>query len=307
MDPRHIPRLLCLCLPLAASLLAAQAADAQGLRARFERLREASRQERPVALPAGAMAIRNVAYGADPAQRFDIYLPANPRNAPVVFYVHGGGWANGDKTNPGTANKLAYWLPKGYAVVSANYRMLPAAMPLEQARDVARAVATAQSHATEWKIDAKRFVLMGHSAGAHLVALLGADPRMLAEAGAQRPRGVVSLDSGALDVPALMSQPRVPRLYRNAFGTDEKYWIATSPQHRLSRDALPMLIVCSSERRFPTSPCEEGRKFARRGASLGVAMRVLPEPLDHGAINHDLGTPSAYTDDVGAYIDGLVR
>ncbi len=292
---------------LAALSLLPALAHAQGLRERLERMREASRQERPVEVPAGAKAIRNVAYGADPAQRFDIYLPANARNAPVVFYVHGGGWANGDKTNPGTANKLAYWLPKGYAVVSANYRMLPVAMPLEQARDVARAVATAQSHAAEWKIDAKRFVLMGHSAGAHLVALLGADPKMLADAGARRPLGVVPLDSGALDVPALMSQRRVPRLYGNAFGTDEKYWIATSPQHRLSRDALPMLVVCSSERRFPTSPCDEGRKFARKGTSLGVAMRVLPEPLDHGEINHDLGTPSAYTDEVGAYIDALVR
>lgn len=282
-------------------------ASAQGLRERMERMREASRQERPVEVSAGTKAIRNVAYGADPAQRFDVYLPANTRNAPVVFYVHGGGWANGDKTNPGVENKIAYWLPKGYAVISGNYRMLPAAMPLEQARDVARAVAAAQKHADEWKIDAKRFVLIGHSAGAHLVALLGADPKMLADAGARPALGVVSLDSGALDVPALMGLPRVPRLYRNAFGDDRNYWVATSPQHRLSRAALPMLIVCSRERRFPTSPCDEGREFAQKAASLGVAMRVLPEDLDHGEINHDLGTPSDYTAAVGKYIDSLSR
>lgn len=287
-------------------------AHAQGMRERLERMREASRQERPIEVPAGAKAVRNVAYGADPAQRFDVYLPASAGHAsskpvPVVFYVHGGGWANGDKTNPGVENKIDYWLPKGYAVISSNYRMLPAAMPLEQARDVARAVAAAQKHAGEWNIDPKRFVLIGHSAGAHLVALLGADPRMLADAGAQPALGVVSLDSGALDVPALMGMPRVPRLYRNAFGDDEKYWIATSPQHQLRRTALPMLIVCSSERRFPTSPCDEGRKFAQKGASLGVAMQVLPEELNHGRINHELGAPSKYTDRVGTYIDGLVR
>lgn len=282
-------------------------ASAQGLRERMERMREASRQERPVEVPAGAKAIRNVAYGADPVQRFDVYLPANARSAPVVFYVHGGGWANGDKTNPGIENKIAYWLPKGYAVISGNYRMLPVAMPLEQARDVARAVAAAQKHADEWKVDAKRFVLIGHSAGAHLVALLGADPKMLADAGARQALGVVSLDSGALDVPALMGLPRVPRLYRNAFGDDRNYWVATSPQHRLSRAALPMLIVCSRERRFPISPCDEGREFAQKAASLGVAMRVLPEDLDHGEINHDLGAPSDYTAAVGKYIDGLLR
>ena len=111
-------------------------AGAQGLRDRLQGLHEASRQERPVAVPAGGTAIRNIAYGDDPAQRFDLYLPAGAKDAPVVFYVHGGGWANGDKTNPGVANKLAYWLPKGYAVASANYRMVPAAMPLDQARDI---------------------------------------------------------------------------------------------------------------------------------------------------------------------------
>lgn len=297
---------------LAALSLFPALAHAQGLRERLGRMRDASRQERPVEVPAGAKAVRNVAYGADPAQRFDVYLPANAGHAssqpvPVVFYVHGGGWANGDKTNPGVENKIDYWLPKGYAVISSNYRMLPAAMPLEQARDVARAVAAAQKQAGEWNIDAKRFVLIGHSAGAHLVALLGADPEMLAGAGAQPALGVVSLDSGALDVPALMGMARVPRLYRNAFGDDEKYWIAASPQHQLRRDALPMLIVCSSERRFPTSPCDEGRKFAQKGASLGVAMRVLPEDLNHGEINHELGAPSEYTEAVAKYIDALAR
>lgn len=287
-------------------------AQAQGLRERLDRMREASRQERPVEVPAGAKAVRNVAYGTDPAQRFDVYLPASagrasPKPVPVVFYVHGGGWANGDKTNPGVENKLDYWLPKGYAVISSNYRMLPAAMPLEQARDVARAVAAAQRHAGQWNIDAQRFVLIGHSAGAHLVALLGADPKMLAGAGAQPALGVVSLDSGALDVPALMGLPRVPRLYRNAFGDDRNYWVATSPRHQLDRAALPMLIVCSRERRFPASPCDEGREFARKAASLGVAMQVLPEDLNHGEINRDLGLPSDYTAAVGKYIDGLLR
>ena len=280
-------------------------AGAQGLRDRLQGLREASRQERPVAVPAGGTAIRNIAYGDDPAQRFDLYLPAGAKDAPVMFYVHGGGWANGDKTNPGVANKLAYWLPKGYAVASANYRMVPAAMPLDQARDVARAVARLQRGAREWTLDPRRVVLMGHSAGAHLVALLGADPRLLADAGAVRPLGVVSLDSGALDVPALMGQRRVPKLYQDAFGADPAYWRSASPQQQLTRNALPMLLVCASERHFPTSPCDEARKFARQAEALRVPMAVQPEPLDHGEINKTLGLPSDYTGRVGAWIDRL--
>lgn len=287
--------------------LAAPGHAQQRVRERLQQLREGSRQERPVRVPNGGVAVRNVAYGPDPAQRFDLYLPANPASAPVVFHVHGGGWANGDKTNPGLANKLAYWLPKGYAVVSSNYRMVPAAMPLEQARDIARAVAALQGHAREWKLDPARVVLMGHSAGAHLVALLGADPRLLAEAGATPPLGVVALDSGALDVPTLMGQPRVPRLYHDAFGADPAYWRSVSPQQQLGRAGLPMLLVCASERRFPTSPCDEARKLAKRAESLRVPMTVQPEPLDHGEINKALGLPSSYTQRVGAWIDRTVR
>lgn len=300
---RLLPAALAAIVVLAT--LAVPGTAQQRLRDRLQQARDASRQERMVAVPTGGTAIRNVAYGPDPAQRFDLYLPAHPVNAPVVFYVHGGGWANGDKTNPGLANKLEYWLPNGYAVVSSNYRMVPAALPGEQARDIARAVALLQHHARDWKLDPSRVVLMGHSAGAHLVALLGSDRRLLAEAGAIPPLGVVALDSGALDVPALMGQRRVPRLYHDAFGTDPVYWRSVSPQQQLGSDGLPMLLVCASERRFPTSPCDEARKLARRADALRVPMEVQPEPLDHGEINKTLGLPSDYTHRVGAWMDRL--
>ena len=102
-----------------------------------------------------------------------------------------------------------------------------------------------------------------------------------------------------------MSGQRVPRLYENAFGDDHGYWASTSPIGQLSRDSLPMLVVCSSVRSFPTSPCDEARKFARKAGSLGIAVEVLPQDMKHGEINHDLGTPSAYTTAVSNYIDAL--
>lgn len=305
------PAIAALLLATIAGVAIPHHADAQQrLRQRIQQMREASRQEHPVPVPAGGKAIRNVAYGPDPAQRFDVYLPAAPatsRPMPVVFYVHGGGWANGDKTNPGMENKLTYWLPKGYAVVSSNYRMVPVADPLEQARDVARAVAAVQARAADWRIDPRRVVLMGHSAGAHLVVLLGAEPRMLADAGATRPLGVVSLDSGALDVPSLMSRPRLPKLYTDAFGSDPAYWRSVSPQQQLGRQGLPMLLVCSSTRRVPTAPCDEARKLAARASALQVPMQVLPQAMDHGEINHDLGEDSGYTRAVSDWIDRLAK
>ncbi|MGN6093910.1 MAG: hypothetical protein ACTHOL_16285, partial [Luteibacter jiangsuensis] len=103
--------------------------------------------------------VHDVAYGSDPRQRFDVYLPPSPHDAPVIFMVHGGAWAIGDKTNPGVVeDKAAYWLPKGYVLISVNYRMVPEAGPLEQANDVARALAAAQRLATSWGADPHRFV-----------------------------------------------------------------------------------------------------------------------------------------------------
>ena len=257
------------------------------------------------ALPPGTRIEHDVAYGNDPKQRYDVYLPARMApNAPILFMVHGGGWRRGDKASPGVVgNKAAYWLKQGFVFVSVNNRLVPDADPLTQARDVAAAVASVQQHARQWGADPARMVLMGHSAGAHLVSLLGTRGDLLRQAGARRPVGIVSLDSGALDVPALMGQALVPQLYHDAFGSDPAYWRSVSPQQQLGRDGLPMLLVCSSTRHFPTSPCDEARKLDAKARPLSVPVEVLPEALSHGEINANLGLPSAYTDAVARWID----
>ncbi len=287
---------------LACALLAALPLAAQTFRERLQEMRDASRQPaaRAPALPAGARAMRDVAYGDDPRQRFDVYLPAQPKHAPIILFVHGGGWANGNKDNPGVVeNKAAYWLPKGYILVTTNYRLRPDTAPLDQARDVARALATVQKRASEWNGDASRVLLMGHSAGAHLIALVGASSTLWRDAGATQPSGVVSLDSGALDVPQTMQRPPLPGIYRRAFGNDRSDWIAASPYHQLTRDAVPMLFVCSSRRK---DACPQARAMADKAKTLGVPMEVLPEDLSHGDVNRDLGLPSGYTNTVDAFV-----
>jgi arylformamidase len=279
---------------------------AQALRERLQQAREASRRPaaRPAPLPEGARALSDIAYGSEPRQRLDVYLPAQPRHAPILFFVHGGGWANGNKDNPGVVeHKAAHWLPKGYILVSANYRMLPDADPLVQAQDVATALATVQRRAAQWNADPARVVLMGHSAGAHLLALIGASPARWLQADLPRPLGVVALDSAAMNVPQSMQRPPLPGVYRKAFGSDTAFWESASPWHQLTRQALPMLMVCSTRR---ADPCSQAEALKTKAASLGVAMRVLPQPLNHGQINHTLGTPSAYTEAVDGYIAGLL-
>lgn len=247
----------------------------------------------------------DVAYGEDPRQRFDVYLPAvRSDTAPVILFVHGGGWANGNKDNPGVVeNKAAYWLPRGYVFVSTNYRMRPDTAPLDQARDVARALAGVQQRAPQWNADPSRVVLMGHSAGAHLAALVGASSTLWRDAGAIRPRGVVSLDSGALDVPDMMRRPFLPALYDRAFGDNPDDWMAASPQHQLTADAVPMLLVCSTRRR---DACPQAKAFKEKASTLGVRMDVLPQDLSHGQVNQLLGLPSAYTQAVGGFMAPLV-
>jgi acetyl esterase/lipase len=296
-----------LCLAAAAS---APVNAQQGLREHLIERKEqgAGRTERATP-PPGARLERDIAYGADRKQRYDIYLPAQVSpGAPLLVMVHGGGWRTGDKALARVVNnKAAWWLARGGVFISVNNRLVPDADPLLQAKDVAAAVASIQQRARQWQADPAKTLLMGHSAGAHLVALLGSNPALLRQAGAQRPLGVVALDSGALDVPALMAQKRVPPLYRDAFGTDPAFWATVSPQQQLQPDGLPMLLVCSSTRHFPTSPCDEARKLAAHGRTLGVAMQVQPEALSHSEINDQLGLPSDYTDAVTAWINHRLR
>lgn len=294
-------------LPLLLLVLV-DSSSAQGLRERLQQARETSRQPaaQPPDLPAGTRVLRDMAYGDDPRQRFDVYLPARPQpGAPVILFVHGGGWANGNKDNPGVVEgKAGKWLPEGRIFVSTNYRMRPDTAPLDQARDVARALAQVQRLTPQWHADPARVLLMGHSAGAHLAALVGASSTLWREAGAIRPLGVVSLDSGALDVPDMMRRPRLPPLYDRAFGDDPADWIAASPQHRLAADAVPMLLVCSTRR---NDACPQAEAFRVKAATLGVAMQVQPENLSHAQVNRELGEPSAYTGRVDRWLDAVLR
>ena len=288
-------------------LVTVAAIPAEAAGQRLQQLREASRQpaRHAPALPPGTRVLHEVAYGDDPRQRFDVYLPPQTRDAPVVLFVHGGGWANGNKDAPrAIEGKAGDWLPKGYVLVSTNYRLVPDADPLAQARDVARALAEVQRSARSWGADPARVLLAGHSAGAHLAALVGATDALWRAAGARPPRGVLALDSGVLDVPEMMRRPRLPSLYGQAFGDDPGDWAAVSPQHRLDRHAVPMLLVCSTRRR---DACPQARALQRKAATLRVPMEVLPVDLAHGDLNRELGQPSAYTRAVDRWLDARLR
>lgn len=284
-----------------ASVLPWRNASAGALRERW-RQRHAATDPADLALPAGVRVLRDVAYGSDPRQRFDVYAPPHAQHVPVIFLVHGGGWSRGDKAMRNVVqNKVARWVPRGFVVISTNYRMLPDAAPLQQAQDVAQALALAQRRAAEWGGDRRGFILIGHSAGAHLVALLAAAPSIARDCGAEPWLGTVALDSAALDVVQIM-QSRHLRLYDRAFGDDRAGWLAASPLQQLQAPAAPFLAVCSSRR---ADACPQAQAFVDKAVALGTRAQVLPEDLSHEQINEQLGTDGDYTARVEAFLRDL--
>lgn len=238
-------------------------------------------------------------YGDNPAQQMDIYLPPTAKMAPIIVMVHGGAWRVGDKDESSVVkNKISHWLPKGFIFISINYRLLPEADPFTQATDVAQALHYIDANAKDWGGDATKMIVMGHSAGAHLVALLSASPALLGQEKILPWRGSVILDSAALDVSRIM-KTRHFRLFDKAFGSDENYWLKTSPITQLQKDAIPMLLVCSTRKDYS---CLQAQDFSAHAKNLGAFTLVLPEDLSHGEINKNLGIQSDYTEAVDDFI-----
>lgn len=253
--------------------------------------------------------VADVAYGDHERQRFDVYLPKqiSVTPAPIIFMVHGGGWCVGDKRLKSVVSeKVSRWTPKGLVVISSNYPMLAEGYDaLAQAREIARAIAYAQRHAAEWGGDPSRIILMGHSAGAHLVSLVGADAGMRAAAGVKDILGVVSIDAGAIDVAMQMPKtgPKLKARYVEAFGNDPAAWPAVSPRHRVTSKSLPWLGICSLTRH--DKPCEQGDAYVQKSIGLGVTAKTLPVPKSHGRLNTELGIAGSYTDSVEKFMAAL--
>lgn len=280
-------------LILAASPIGAAAAqDGDGpLRQRL-RARLAARMAEPPA-PGGT----EQAYGTAPLQKLDFWRAKGSAPAPLVVFVHGGGWKRGDKDNATGAAKVTHLLERGYAVVSIDYRLVPEATVEQQATDVAAALAWLRSHAADQGIDPKRIVLMGHSAGAHLVALVGTDPTYLKALGLDYGalRGVVALDGASYDVPAQIAAGGsfMHDTYVQAFGDDPARQRRLSPTLQAAAPNAPDFLILHVARTDGTAQAKAladaltaaGTRVERHGFS-GTGLR------GHMEINRSLGDPT---------------
>jgi acetyl esterase/lipase len=242
-------------------------------------------------------------YGDDPRQALDLSRPANAGGkAPVLLFVHGGGWTIGDKRR-GAGVKAAHFVGQGWAFASTNYRLVPEARVEDQAADVAAAIALLRRQPG---IDASRIVLMGHSAGAHLAALVATDPAYLKKAGVPMGavKGVVLLDGAGYDVGQQMAEPRnrVRSMYEQAFSTDPKRQAALSPaRHAAAPNAAQWLILPVASRRDSTAQSGDLARLLRAG---GSQAEVRPQQgKSHASINRELG---AAGDATTAVVDGFL-
>ncbi|TVR80133.1 MAG: alpha/beta hydrolase [Rhodospirillales bacterium] len=129
---------------------------------------------------------RGLEYGTDDRQRLDVYVPqgatADPR--PVVVFFYGGSWKSGTRDLYRFVGEA--FAAAGYVVVIPDYRVYPAVQFPAFVDDGAAAVHWVQERITGFGGDRSRLIVAGHSAGAHLGALLLLDPRYLERAGADR-------------------------------------------------------------------------------------------------------------------------
>lgn len=249
---------------------------------------------------------RTVSYGEHERQRIDLYLPGEGgEEAPLVLFIHGGGWAFGSHER--TQAKPLHFTRGGYAFASAGYRVLPDAPVEEQAADVGAALQALRAEGHAAGFDADRIVLMGHSAGAHLAALVATDPRYAGDAfGAIR--GVVLLDGAGYDIAAQMERRdlELPGLYQNAFGSDPDRHAALSPVTHVGGDDAPdWLVLFVEERASSRAQSEDLARQLNASGSRAEAMAI--SDTDHGRLNRELGTPAGrqQTQAVDAFLAGL--
>jgi acetyl esterase/lipase len=222
---------------------------------------------------------------------------AQQTNKPVVVMIHGGGWRTGDKGNVSQGRqKASFFTGHGFVYVSVNYRLSPAVQHPAHVEDVAKALAWIFDHIANYGGDPKRIFLMGHSAGAHLAALVTADEDYLNKLGKSPAMlgGVILLDSAGYDIPRNLddfSDSPLPRpIYEGAFGKDRQTWIQASPvQYVKPGKILPPFLVFHTDRKSSEAISKEFVEALQKAKT--PALAVLAKGKSHQTLNRDIGQP----------------
>ncbi len=246
---------------------------------------------------------RDIPY-AEPAherQVLDIYSPSDARDLPVVFWIHGGGWQTGDKSS--VQNKPQAFVDKGFVFVSTNYRLLPGVDMGTIIGDTGKSIHWVHDHIAEYGGDPKRILVMGHSAGAQLAALICTDERYLKAEGLSFSilKGCVPVDGDTYDVPAIITtaetrrrvhgQPQAKYGHREKFGNDPAKHLDFSAVTHIARgkEIPPFLILYVDSHPDTTAQAE---RLGSVLAAAGIPAKLFgAKDSNHTRLNDDIGLP----------------
>jgi arylformamidase len=261
----------------------------------------------------------NIPY-ADPAherQILDVYAPDGAKGLPVVFWIHGGGWQTGDKTD--VQIKPRVFTDRGFVFVSTNYRLLPQVDMDVLIRDVAKAAGWVHKNIDRYGGDPKRLFVMGHSAGAQLAALICIDERYLKAEGVpfEVLNGCVPVDGDTYDLPAIITTAEIRQTvhglplpefgHRVKFGNDPKKHIDFSAVTHVAKGKgiPPFLILHVAGHPDVTA---QARRLGDVLKNADIPVQVFgARETTHNKLNADLGESNdPATKELFKFLDPLV-
>jgi arylformamidase len=262
---------------------------------------------------------RDIPYAtAHERQVLDVYTPAGANNFPVVFWIHGGGWQAGNKSM--VALKPKAFMDAGFVFVSINYRLLPTVDMGALTGDVAKALGWVHKNIATHGGDPARLLVMGHSAGGQLAALMCTDDRYAKAEGFSLAmiKGCVPVDADTFDIPAIIevaeTRARVHHLplptngHRQKFGDDPaKHRDFSAVTHVAPNKGIPPFLILHIAGNPDTSA--QARRLADVLKGAGISAKVVSRDTTHESLNDSIGAPDdPVTKEVFAFVaDALKR
>src|SRR5688572_3898740 len=243
---------------------------------------------------------RDIRYAtAHERQVLDVHVPAGAKNLPVVFWIHGGGWQTGDKSM--VALKPKAFTDAGFVFVSINHRLLPTVDMGTLTRDVASALGWVHKNIAAHGGDPARLLVMGHSSGGQLAALMCIDDRYAKAEGFPLTiiKGCVPVDADTFDIPAIIemaeTRARVHHLpmptygHRQKFGDDPaKHRDFSAVTHVASNKGIPPFLILHIAGHPDTGA--QARRLAAVLQAAGISAKVVAgRETTHASINDNIG------------------
>ncbi|KAF1775578.1 hypothetical protein PC129_g4968 [Phytophthora cactorum] len=252
----------------------------------------------------GAYSWKEVAYVTESPhalQALDIAIPRRipPRaKLPTCVFVHGGSWQRGDKSGGLNKDIDEAFVRAGCLGVSVNYRLSPEVQHPEHAKDVAAAVTWLHRNIAKFGGDPDKLVLVGHSAGAHLVMQILADPQYLAATGMEQPvhtfvKGAVGI-SGVYNIVRLANTSFYGTLVTSPpFGERVEQWREASIGMTVARVGatspfakMPLLLVNAEEDFHFHEDAEELERWLIAAGNTSIQRHVVPNCNHFTIVQH---------------------